>query len=104
LEEKRRGSDLKEKIHEHVPLLRAMAVGLKVDVRQDERFKSCVENGFVKKKDVEMRKRHLYTEAKRRSSSSLKALSSWNVPELIDHLKKKEQGRRKGRKIYCENN
>jgi len=70
LEEKRRGSVLKEKVHEHVPLLRAMAVGLKDDVRQDERFKSCVDTGFVKKKDVEMRKRHLYTEAKRRSSSS----------------------------------
>jgi len=90
LEEKRRGSVLKEKVHEHVPLLRAMAVGLKDDVRQDERFKSCVDTGFVKKKDVEMRKRHLYTEAKRRSSSSLKALSSWTVPELIDHLKNKK--------------
>ena len=61
LEEKRRGSVLKEKTKEHIPLLRAMAVGLKDDVRQDERFKSCVDNGFVKKKDVEMLKRHLYT-------------------------------------------
>ena len=54
LHEKRHGSVLREKTHEHIPLLRAMAIGLEDDVRQDDRFNECVENGFVKKKDVEI--------------------------------------------------
>ena len=31
-----------------------MDIGLEYDVRQDDRFNECVENGFVKKKDVEI--------------------------------------------------
>lgn len=90
VDEKRHGSVLKEKKHEHISLLRAMAIGLEDDFRQDDRFNSCVENGFVKKKDVEILKRHLYAEAKRRSSGSLKALGSWKVNELIDHLQNQQ--------------
>ena len=60
LDEKFRGSVLKEKKREHIPLLRAMASGLDDGDRQDDRFNDCVENGFVKKKDVEIFKRHLY--------------------------------------------
>jgi hypothetical protein len=86
IEEKCRGSVLKEKKREHIPLLRAMAIGLEDYERQDNRFKECVENGFVTKKDTEILKRHLYAEASRRSSGSLKALSSWNVSDLIEHL------------------
>ena len=81
IEEKCRGSVLKEKKREHIPLLRAMAIGLEDYERQDNRFKECVENGFVTKKDTEILKRHLYAEASRRSSGSLKALSSWNVSD-----------------------
>ena len=77
---------LNEKKHEHIPLLRAIAVGLEDDERQDDRFKECVDNGFVKRKDIEILKRHLYAETKRRSSGSLKALSSWNVRDLTEYL------------------
>ena len=44
LHEKRHGSVLREKAHEHIPLLRAMAIGLEDDVRQDDRFNECMEN------------------------------------------------------------
>mmetsp|Transcript_7027 Transcript_7027/g.10675 ORF Transcript_7027/g.10675 Transcript_7027/m.10675 type:complete len:476 (-) Transcript_7027:2183-3610(-) len=90
LDEKFRGSVLKEKKREHIPLLRAMAIGLDDGDRQDDRFNECVDNGFVKKADVQPLKRHLYAEAMRRSSGNLKALSSWKVKGLIDHLQNQQ--------------
>ena len=82
LNEKRHGSVLREKTHEHIPLLRAMAIGLEDDVRQDDRFNECVENGFVKKKDVEIFKRHLYAEVKRRTSGLMLLISNLEFLKL----------------------
>ena len=93
---------MKEKRHEHIQLLRAMAIGLEDDVRQDDRFDQCVENGFMKKKDIEILKRHLYAEAKRRSSGSLKAFSSWKVKCLIEHLQSQQNKVEEKDKIWIE--
>jgi len=103
LDEKRSGSILKESKKEHIQLLRAMAIGLDDNARQDDRFDLCVENGFMKKKDVDILKRHLHAEASRRSSGKkLKAVSSWKVEELKDHLQKEQNKVKEVDRLWIE--
>ena len=103
LDEKRCGSILKESKKEHIQLLRAMAIGLDDKARQDDRFDLCVENGFMKRKDVDILKRHLHAEASRRSSGKkLKAVSSWKVEELKNHLQKEQNKVKEEDRLWIE--
>jgi hypothetical protein len=102
LDEKRCGSILKESKKEHIQLLRAMAIGLDENARQDDRFDLCVENGFMKRKDVDILKRHLHAEANRRSSRKLKAVSSWKVEELKSHLQEDQNKVKEEDRMWIE--